>query len=572
MDDLDERVKVDDFFLVSFEEKAVKVEQECPLDAANGSREHEKVIQRKCLEIDKTKAKLREISKEKNDLTTKCESLISQVQDLEEDKALMIKQGRIQANLKLIQNKLEKSESNVKKLTQESHKFYEEKVKEHDQVVKGLQHKHKELQESFNTNLARKKAEMDKLKESNLLHEKRAEEDTKVVKRYQLKNESLQRKLEALQESLEFQERVHQELKTESQSKIESLQNQLEKSNKTTESVTQEKDKLKNEYMKHIEKVKELDKEKVRLVVLKIQSQSKIEGLQNQLEVGRNIIKTQTQDYFDSQVIIENLQKQLKITSKKAESMNEVTRNYSALIHELTQEKDKLKRSNDQKAAELIEERLRLEALKTECLTLRQKVKELQCQKEEKNTVKDLNQKYEEMIKEHKKVVKSLQESFNTNLDKLKTKAEESDRLHQIQIESLQFKLEESLNATERAKEVAEIRLNMNNIVQERVQLGKVKIESQIEIERLQNQLDKSTKNTVKEFFDLEDFTEEWKIEDFDEQRDKEDFIEKLKTEGNQSLKRKMDNNVSEVPNPKNKRLTKCAAKKPHKRQAISWP
>ena len=54
-------------------------------------------------------------------------------------------------------------------------------------------------------------------------------------------------------------------------------------------------------------------------------------------------------------------------------------------------------------------------------------------------------------------------------------------------------------------------------------------------------------------------------IDDFDEERDEADFIEEMNGE-NQSLKRrKMDHNVSEVPNPKKRRLTKCA-KKPQPR------
>ena len=53
---------------------------------------------------------------------------------------------------------------------------------------------------------------------------------------------------------------------------------------------------------------------------------------------------------------------------------------------------------------------------------------------------------------------------------------------------------------------------------------------------------------------------------DFDEERDDDeaDFIEIMNGE-NQNLKRKMDHNVSEVPNPKKRRLTKCA-KKPQPR------
>ena len=73
---MDESVEVDDSFTIKFEEKTVKFEQDCPLAAAKMSKNQDEIIQLKCLEIDKTKDKLREISKEKNDLEAKCESLI----------------------------------------------------------------------------------------------------------------------------------------------------------------------------------------------------------------------------------------------------------------------------------------------------------------------------------------------------------------------------------------------------------------------------------------------------------------------------------------------------------------
>ena len=147
-----EMVKVDDSLTVKFEEeKDVKVEQECLFDVKNMTianiekmmedlkndnetlkqtlKKYRTNIIFKCKENDTTKAKICEISKEKNELKAKCESLSSQVQDLEEDKALAMEQGRVQADLDLVteieslQRKLENSESNVNKLTQERAKI-----------------------------------------------------------------------------------------------------------------------------------------------------------------------------------------------------------------------------------------------------------------------------------------------------------------------------------------------------------------------------------------------------------------------------------------------------------------
>ena len=382
---MDESVEVDDAFTINFEEKTVKVEQDCLLDAAKVSRNQDEIIQLKCLEIDKTKDKLREISKEKSDLETKCESLIKHVQDLEEDKALMIEHNLTQAkDLQLSKTKLK----SVQDLNQE----YEEMVQEHE----------------------------------------------KVVERYQLQNQSLNTNL--------IQERVKlDKLKSEYQVKIESLQIELENSSKTTESVTQEKDKLKNECMKHNEKVEELIEERVRLDVLNTESQSKIERLQNQLEVSHNIIKTQTQemDKFrtEAQVKIENLQKQLEITFKKAESINEVTRNYSAIIHELTQEKDRLKsevQTNNEITAELIKERVGMEAFKIEAQS---KIEWLQKQLEAKSDL------------------------FNKV-------AQERDKLQT-----------ESVTNNEKAAELIKL-------VEERLRMDALRTESQSKIDYLQNQLE----------------------------------------------------------------------------------
>ena len=122
-------------------------------------------VQLKCLEIDKTKDKLREISKEKSDLETKCESLIKHVQDLEEDKALMIEHNLTQAkDLQLSKTKLK----SVQDLNQE----YEEMVQEHEKVVERYQLQN----ESLNTNLTQERVKLDKLKS-----------------KYQVKIESLQK-------------------------------------------------------------------------------------------------------------------------------------------------------------------------------------------------------------------------------------------------------------------------------------------------------------------------------------------------------------------------------------------
>ena len=150
---MDESVEVDDAFTINFEEKTVKVEQDCLLDAAKVSRNQDEIIQLKCLEIDKTKDKLREISKEKSDLETKCESLIKHVQDLEEDKALMIEHNLTQAkDLQLSKTKLK----SVQDLNQE----YEEMVQEHEKVVERYQLQN----QSLNTNLVQERVKLDKLK------------------------------------------------------------------------------------------------------------------------------------------------------------------------------------------------------------------------------------------------------------------------------------------------------------------------------------------------------------------------------------------------------------------------
>ena len=174
-----EMVKVDDSLTVKFEEeKDVKVEQECLFDVKNMTIANiEKMMQDlkndnetlkqtlkkyrtniifKCKENDTTKAKICEISKEKNELKAKCESLSSQVQDLEEDKALVMEQGRVQADLDLVteieslQRKLENSESNVNKLTQERDKINSQCQSK----IESLQNK---LEESVNTTESAKK-------------------------------------------------------------------------------------------------------------------------------------------------------------------------------------------------------------------------------------------------------------------------------------------------------------------------------------------------------------------------------------------------------------------------------
>ena len=78
--------------------------------------------------------------------------------------------------------------------------------------------------------------------------------------------------------------------KTESQSKIDYLQNQLEvKSNLITE-VTQERDKFKSECLTNNGKVAKLIEENLRMDAIKTESQSKIESLQNLRKVYINLI------------------------------------------------------------------------------------------------------------------------------------------------------------------------------------------------------------------------------------------------------------------------------------------
>ena len=126
-----------------------------------------------------------------------------------------------------------------------------------------------------------------------------------------------------------IKERVGMEaFKIEAQSKIEWLQKQLEAKSDLFNKVAQERDKLKTESVTNNEKAAELIKlveERLRMDALRTESQSKIDYLQNQLEVKSN------------------------------------------LITEVTQERDKFKSeclTNNEKAAELLEERVRQEAFK----------------------------------------------------------------------------------------------------------------------------------------------------------------------------------------------------------------
>ena len=87
--------------------------------------------------------------------------------------------------------------------------------------------------------------------------------------------------------------------KTESQSKIDYLQNQLEvKSNLITE-VTQERDKFKSECLTNNGKVAKLIEENLRMDAIKTESQSKIESLQNQLELELAESLTNCEEAFE---------------------------------------------------------------------------------------------------------------------------------------------------------------------------------------------------------------------------------------------------------------------------------
>ena len=664
MEAMDESVEVDDFFLVNFEEKAVKVEQECPLDAANVSRKHEKIIQRKCLENDKTKAKLREISKEKTDLTTKCESLIRQVQDLEEDKASMVEQADLKliSEFKSLQNKLEESETNVErlqnKLEESSNRALRslnttvkdlnqknvKKVQEHKKVVERYQRENEGLRSNLRESLIAKES-AEKVAENmknNIIQER--VKLNKLKSKYQVKIENLQMEAEkaterlakerdklknenhAQIESLQMEHRkktaqlieVMEALNNESHSKIENLQIQLEEKDKIINEVTQENDKLKTECLTHEKKAADLIEERVRLDALNSESRSKIESLQKQLEEKDNSIKkvTQEKDKLKSECltheekVVDLIAERVRLEAFKTEAQSKIESLQNQLevkanvIIEITQERDKLETEALTHYEQVVESQSKVECLQNQLevkcnviIEMTQERDKLETEAlthyeqslESQSKIECLQQKHDEFTTEAEELdcmrqvkIESLQNqlkestitafSSSITINELNQQKENIRTESQVQIESLQYKLEESLNAAQNM---------MNNIIQERVQLEKVKIESQIEIKRLQNQLEKYMNNNVNEFFDS---TEEWKIEDFsgdlDEEQDNEDFIkelnsenfnEKLRIEGSQSLKRKMDNNASEVPYPKKKRQSK-RSKNFRKRQAISWP
>ena len=303
-----EMVKVDDSLTVKFEEeKDVKVEQECLFDVKNMTIANiEKMMQDlkndnetlkqtlkkyrtniifKCKENDTTKAKICEISKEKNELKAKCESLSSQVQDLEEDKALAMEQGRVQADLDLVteieslQRKLENSESNVNKLTQERDKINSQCQSK----IESLQNK---LEESVNTTESAKKLSHSTI--NNLM-----------------------------------QERVRMnKLQTESQTKIKSLQNQLEKYSMIIIDLTQERDRL------------------------RIESQVEIESLHYKLETLSNekLEKEEISGFIINKLTEERDQLKLEcqMNIKEKNNVKGVIKHKNDRINLLDKEKDKL--------------------------------------------------------------------------------------------------------------------------------------------------------------------------------------------------------------------------------------
>ena len=128
--------------------------------------------------------------------------------------------------------------------------------------------------------------------------------------RDKLKTESVTNNEKAAELIKLVEERLRMDaLRTESQSKIDYLQNQLEvKSNLITE-VTQERDKFKSECLTNNGKVAKLIEENLRMDAIKTESQSKIESLQNQLEVKRNLVNANevTQEWEWDTLLIESL-------------------------------------------------------------------------------------------------------------------------------------------------------------------------------------------------------------------------------------------------------------------------
>ena len=118
---MDERIEVDDSFTIKFEEIDVKVEPECPVDDENVSKIHERIAQ--CLQLDKLKAQLREISKEKQDLNTKCESLNNQVKVLKErGEALLIENSALKLEKQVTRKILQNLNSKRKMINHDSRK------------------------------------------------------------------------------------------------------------------------------------------------------------------------------------------------------------------------------------------------------------------------------------------------------------------------------------------------------------------------------------------------------------------------------------------------------------------
>ena len=175
------------------------------------------------------------------------------------------------------------------------------------------------------------------------------------MKHNKLKSEVLSNNAELIEERVRMEA-----FKIEAQSKIEWLQRKLEAKSDLFNKVAQERDKLKTESVTNNEKAAELIKlveERLRMDALRTESQSKIDYLQNQLEVKSNLITevTQERDKFKSECLTNNgkvaklIEENLRMdaikteSQSKIESLQNLRKVYINLIIEVTLERDKLK-------------------------------------------------------------------------------------------------------------------------------------------------------------------------------------------------------------------------------------
>ena len=356
-------VDVDSSLTIKFEEKDGKVEQECLFDVKNMTianiekmmedlkndnetlkqtlKKYRTNIIFKCKENDTTKAKIRELSKEKNELKAKCESLSSQVQDLEEDKALVMEQGRVQADLDLVteieslQRKLENSESNVNKLTQERDKINRQCQSKIESLQNKLEESEsaKKLSHSTINNLMQERVRMNKLQ---------TESQTKI--------KSLQNQFENCSIIIINLTEERDRLRIESQAEIESLHYKLETlSNEKLEKeeisgflinkLTEERDQLKLECQMNIkeknnvkgvikhknDRINLLDKEKDKLNTICREMEDELLDLRvenRDLEVELKWHKTELEKFSCAFLRLQNQNLKRKIDDKVSESPN----------------------------------------------------------------------------------------------------------------------------------------------------------------------------------------------------------------------------------------------------------